>query len=406
MQHIVIEKPYEFVPPHRGSWWPSLVQRFRLIDRWLRKAQGIVDWECRHVERLKKSLADGHGIMLTPNHSRPCDPISMGLLAREAGCHVYAMASWHLFHQDWFTAFAIRKVGGFSVNREGIDRQAIHTSIEVLESAERPLIVFPEGAVTRTNDRLHALLDGIAFIARAAAKKRARSVPGGKVVIHPVALKYFIQTDLEQALDPLLTDIEHRLSWRPQRRLPLMDRITKVGQTLLALKEIEHIGSVQSDRFHRRLENLINHLLDPLEEEWLGKIQRTAVVPRVKALRMKMIPDMISGEITPEERARRWEQLADLYLAQQVNSYPPDYLETLPSVDRVLETVERFEEDLTDEVRVVGPMHLVIEVDEAIVVSPTRDRNAAEDSLMTKIEERLQSMLDRLALESPVLEET
>ena len=71
-------------------------------------------------------------------------------------------------------------MGAFSVNREGVDRQAINMAIEILETAERPLIVFPEGAVSRTNDRLHALLDGVAFIARAAAKRRAKHVEGGK----------------------------------------------------------------------------------------------------------------------------------------------------------------------------------------------------------------------------------
>ena len=65
---------------------------------------------------------------------------------------------------------------------------------------------------------------------------------GGQVVVHPVALKYLLQSDLAEAVDPALTDIEHRLTWRPQRHLPLMDRITKVGLTLLGLKEIEHLG--------------------------------------------------------------------------------------------------------------------------------------------------------------------
>ena len=171
MQRIVFEEPYEFIPPHRGTWWPSFIQAFELYKRYLRNDGGIVDFECRHVERLKASLAAGHGIMLTPNHARPADPIVMGVLAKAAGTHVYAMASWHLFKQDWFSAFAIRRMGGFSLYREGMDRQSINTAIGMIETAERPLIVFPEGSVTRTNDRLHALLDGVSFIARTAARR-------------------------------------------------------------------------------------------------------------------------------------------------------------------------------------------------------------------------------------------
>ena len=86
------------------------------------------------------------------------------------------MASWHLFQRGWFNSWAIRHMGAFSVNREGVDRQAINTAVDLLAEAKRPLIIFPEGATSRTADFLHALLDGVAFIARAAAKKHERAV--------------------------------------------------------------------------------------------------------------------------------------------------------------------------------------------------------------------------------------
>lgn len=403
MQNIIIEKPYEFIPPLRWPVWPTLIQSLRLVDYYLRVGHGVASYECRHVDRLAASLRAGHGVMLAPNHCRPCDPVAMGFLGREAGCHFYGMASWHLFHDSWYVHWALRAIGAFSVYREGIDRQAINLATDVLATAERPLLIFPEGAVTRTNDRLQALLDGVAFIARTAAKKRAKEVEGGQVVVHPVALKYFFQGDIERTLDGILATIEHRFSWRPRPGTPLLERITKVGLTLLSLKEIEHLGRAQQGKLADRLQNLIDRLLHPLEEEWLGG-QREAggTVPRVKALRMKILPDMITGQLSPAERQRRWDQLADIYLAQQVSSYPPDYLLDRPTVDRLLETVERFEEDLTDVVTVHAPLKVVIDVGEAIPVSPHRDRGAPVDPLMAQLERDLQAMLDRLALESPV----
>ena len=405
MQDIVFEKPYQFIPPHRGDWWPSFIQRFRLIDRWLRKSHGIVSYECRNGERLRESIRAGHGIMLAPNHSRPADPIVMGFLAREVKTHVFAMASWHLYQQDWFTAFAIRKMGGFSVYREGVDRKALNTAIDVLAEAQRPLIIFPEGAVTRTNDRLAALLDGVAFIARGGAKKRAKLQPDGKVVVHPVAIKYLFGGDLVETLTPVLEAIEHRFSWRPRRRGTFMERVSRVGMGLLALKEIEFFDRPQVGKLDERLAGLVDRLLTRLEEYWLGEAKSGPVVPRVKALRMKILPEMIDGGLAAEERDRRWDQLADIYLAQQVASYPPDYLKTHPSVERMLETVERYEEDLTDKVTVHGSLHAVIEVGDAIPVSPRRDRKSDGDPLMDEIELQLQAMLDKLATESPVWEE-
>ena len=401
MQRILIEKPYKFIPPDRGRIWATVIRDLNLHGMYLRRADGVMAHEIRGAEHLKESLQAGHGILLTPNHCRLSDPLVMGWLAKEARCLVYAMASWHLFEQSWFMRWAIRKMGAFSVYREGVDRPAINAAIEILESAERPLIIFPEGAVSRTNDRLQALLDGVAFIARTAAKRRAKKVPDGKVVVHCIAIKYYFEGDFDQTADPVLSEIEQRLSWQPKRDLPTDKRIAQVGLALLSLKELEYFGATSTGTLAERMQRLIDRLLGPLEQEWIGETVESAVTPRVKALRMKIMPEMVQGRLDEKERQRRWRQLADIYLAQQISNYPPNYLDRL-SVDRLLETIERFEEDLTDEVRVHGHLKAVIEVGPAIEVSPKRDRHADVDPLMTTIESGLQGMLDRLSAESPL----
>jgi hypothetical protein len=175
-----------------------------------------------------------------------------------------------------------------------------------------------------------------------------------------------------------------------------------VGLALLGLKEMEYFGTVRDGLLAERLDGLINRLLCPLEEEWLGAPGSGAAVPRVKALRIKILPDLIEGKLDEAERDRRWRQLADLYLAQQVSCYPPDYLNAYPSVDRLLETIERFEDNLTDTVTVHGSMRVVIDVGEAIEVSPVRQRSAEGDPLMIQLEKSLQLMLDQLSRESPL----
>src|SRR5947209_5620106 len=98
MQKIVIDKPYEFVPPHRGRWWPWLLQR--CVPRRLRRNYGVASVTCHHIDRLLASQAAGHGILLTPNHCRPYDPETINELCRQAGVLPYFMASWHLFMQS------------------------------------------------------------------------------------------------------------------------------------------------------------------------------------------------------------------------------------------------------------------------------------------------------------------
>ncbi len=405
MQKIIIEKPYTFIPPYRTTFWSSVIRALRIHQFYLWRSEGVTDYEIRNIERLRASIDAGHSVLITPNHPRTADPLAMGWLTVEGNTHVYSMASWHLFHQSWLNAWAIRAMGGFSVNREGVDRQAINMAVELLVEGKRPMIIFPEGATSRTADRLQAMLDGVAFIARAAAKKRAKQSPPGQVVVHPIAVKYYYGGDIRRAADDVLTYIERRLTWQPQRELSLLARILKVGSALLSLKEIEYLGYSQTGRLAERMNRLIDRLLGPIEEEWFGRVQTGPVVPRVRNLRTKILPDMVAGRVAPVERTRRWQQLADIYLAAQLSCYPPDYL-ALPTVDRVLEMIEKFEEDLTDKARRHGMLKVVLQIGEAIDVSPERDKRAPIDPLMTAIQSSLQAMIDELAAASPLLEES
>ena len=178
MQKIVFDEPYEFVPPYRGTFWSWAVGLF--LPRLLRNKYGIVGWKTEGLDHLRASLNAGHGIILCPNHTRTSDPMLSGTIVTETPCHAYAMASWHIFRQSRLEAFVCRKVGGFSLYREGLDRKALDLAVEIVSTAERPLIIFAEGVISAANDRLMPLMEGVAFVARAAAKKRAKTKPGFK----------------------------------------------------------------------------------------------------------------------------------------------------------------------------------------------------------------------------------
>ncbi len=402
MQNIVIDKPYHFVPPRHGGLWTAIMRFYG--PHYLRKAYGIESWEFIGLERLKASLAAGHGIMLTPNHCRPCDPMVVGLMTTRFWQPVYTMASWHLFMQGRAQAWLLPRLGVFSIYREGMDREAVKCAIQILVDARRPLVIFPEGVVSRTNDRLNPLMEGTSFIAHNAAKRRSESNPPGKVVVHPVAIRYFYCGDIEKAATSVLGDIETRLSWQRQTAMPLVERMRKVGDALLTLKEMEYAEVPRLGALPERVAALIDELLTPLEEQWLKGRPDGGITARAKALRTAILPDMLGNEITEEDRARRWRQLADIYLAQQLALYPPEYFDDPPTPEQLLETVERFEEDLTDAARIHRPMHVKIEVGEAIEVSPNRARGANQDSVMMQIREALESMLKRLKEHRPCIQ--
>ena len=48
MQNIIIDKPYEFVPPHHGTLWYALLQVY--LRRHLRRSYGIERVACRNPD--------------------------------------------------------------------------------------------------------------------------------------------------------------------------------------------------------------------------------------------------------------------------------------------------------------------------------------------------------------------
>lgn len=326
----------------------------------------------------------------------------MGWVARSAGVHVFAMASWHLFHQSWLQSFAMRMCGAFSVYREGLDRQSLDTAIGILSDATRPLIVFPEGTVHRTNDILQPLLDGVAFLARSAARKRGKA-GHGKVVIHPVGIKYLLRTDVQKCVEPIVADMEERFFdvQATEARSGLIYRVAQLEEAFLREKEVEYLGDSQSGCRQVRRQQLIACLMEPTEEKWLGRKQQLELLPRIKQLRSTMMPALIAAETAQEKIDEIWRDLGKIYLAQQLASYPNGYLDQ-PTDTKLLETVERLEEDITDRARTHRPLHAILQIDHPIEVDPNRP-GRGQDPLMSELSLRLQAMLDKLSMEAKPL---
>lgn len=389
MDLVVSDKPYVPVPPYRGTWWPYLLNAY--IPRYLRSRFGLTTVDVVGAEKLKASITAGHGVLVTPNHCRDEDPFVLSSLARRVGQPFFILASAHLFMGNRLQAFVLRRAGAFSIYREGMDKQAVQTSIDILEKAERPLVIFPEGHISRTNHRLTPMLEGTSLIARQAAKRRSKD--DLKVVVHPVAIRYRFLFDAEAAAAGMLDTIEQRLTWRPSRELPLLERLRKVGAGLLALKELEYLGGTREGAIAERIDRLIDALLTPLEAEWNRGLSDGHVVARVKRLRSAILPDLIKGELDEAESTRRWRLLQQAELAQRLAHYPPNYLDEAGDSGRLLETVERFEEDLTDKVTVHGPVAASIMVGDAIEVTAGREARGDSDPLMSAIERELSAML-------------
>jgi 1-acyl-sn-glycerol-3-phosphate acyltransferase len=396
MQSLIVGKPYEFIPPRYSGFWHRIVRT--ILPRKLRKDYGVAKIECIGVEKLEASIAAGHGIIIAPNHCRPCDPMVLDSLAAAVGTPFHIVASWHVFMMSKIQRFLLPRLGGFSVHREGLDRESLKCAVNVIANAEHPLVIFPEGIITRANDRLAEFMDGTAFLARAAAKQRT----AGKVVVHPVFIRYIFEGDLENTVLPVISEIEGRLSWQSRPDMPLADRVSAIGEALLGLKETEYFGEASAGPVPERLVRLQDRILCPLEEKWTASRNDGGAMARVKRLRTAMLPELLANGLSPGRREQLWREFADLYLVQQLHCYPEGYLSD-PTPERLLETAERFEEDLTGAARPHFPIRAEIAVGDAIEVSPAKDRSRETDPLTDSIRNSLQTLLEITRPDHPCL---
>jgi hypothetical protein len=403
---VIVEKPYRFVPPHHGNLWPTMIQRLRLVDFYLRHREGVVSYEVRNAQLLKASIDRKLGILLAPNHCRYADPLVLGWLSRAVGNHVYAMASWHLFNKSAFDAFAIPKMGGFSLYREGPDRQSLEVAIDAIVQARRPLIVFPEGTTNRTNDHLQPLLDGVTFIARTAAKRRAKNELG-PVVVHPVGIKYVFRGDINRWADRALSALEQRLSWQTRSDRSILARIAAIAEGLLCLKEIQYLGRAQTGNLVQRRDALIETLLGDVEREFDCSERGTHVLNRVRTCRAKVMPVLLES-LSDTDRANQLRRtIVRIDLAQKLVSYPADYLAKQPITEtRILETIERMQEDFLGKPHLPTPLHAVIQVDAAIEVDPQRPPRGEEDPVLRQLRVQLTELLTNLSAESLVFQDS
>src|SRR5438045_1282162 len=84
----------------------------------------------------------------------------------------------------------------------------------VLSTARR-LVVFPEGEIYHTNERLTPLREGVAFMAGTAQKDLDKEANGRKVWIVPTAIRYTYLEDVTPALEESMTELEAHMHLRP-----------------------------------------------------------------------------------------------------------------------------------------------------------------------------------------------
>jgi hypothetical protein len=310
------------------------------------------------------------------------------------------MASWHLFNQGKFDGFAIQKMGGFSIHREGVDRQALDTAIAILATAERPLILFPEGTTNRSNDVLKPLLDGVSFIARSAARRRKKK-SNGNVVIHPVAIKYLCTEDICNWARQRLLEIEKGFGWQTQPGLSIVQRTRRIVKGAFVLREVQYLGDTGSGTITQRREALIASILKRIETKLAMSSGQENARERVRAIRTEIASQFFQQDVDHESEIKFRQDVIAVDMVQEMISNPESYLDADEVTDtRIVETIQRIEESILGKADCGVPLQAVIQIGEAINVPAEKAPRGEVDPLMLELKMQLEGMLKKLASEA------
>jgi 1-acyl-sn-glycerol-3-phosphate acyltransferase len=387
-------QPFQ-TPPR---WWapklsPGWIRLWRPFCRRMRlKQQRLLEIDVRGAENLQSAATGCQGVLITPNHSSHADCYAFLGAMEQTGCFCHFMIAWQVFERgNWIRRLALRHHGCFSVDREGTDMRAFRQAVEVLQSSPHPLVVFPEGEVYHLGERITPFREGPAAMALLAARKGTRPV-----VCVPCAIKYHYLQDPMPELLALMDRLEEALYWRPRPDLALRDRIYRLAEAMLALKELEFLGRTGAGPVPERIAGVIAHILQGLEECYGVDSTGSTVPERVKLLRHEAIARMESLDADDPECQRCGHDLDDLFLVVQAFSYPGNYVSQRPNIERIAETLDKFEEDVlgVKTATIRGTRKATVAFGEPIPVEGGRTKKEGAAALTRLLEQRVQTLLD------------
>ncbi len=347
--------------------------------------------EVRGAEHVHGLLREKAGVLITPNHSSHADAIALYSASDQLDSPFYVMAAWQNLHYcHWIKRVILRHHGVFSVDREGADLAAVRQARSVLEKERHPLVIFPEGEVYHTNERVTPFRDGPGAIALMAARKADRAV-----YCVPCALRYEYLQDPTPELLSLMDELETAVHWRPRPHLDLAERVYQLAEAILALKEIEFCGRTFEGRVPQRIAQLIEAVLQPIESRYEIDSGGLTVPERVKAVRRHAIKKL--EELADDDPARQaWiNDLDDVFLVIQAFSYPGDYVTEKPSVERIAETLDKLEEDLLRESATIRGQRRATIIFGKPIQAPSQKRGGLSgEELTDQLEGEVQRLLD------------
>lgn len=356
------------------------------------KWERVLSIRVEGVERVQQAAQRGLGVLITPNHPGHADCYLLWEALTRLKRPCYVMTAWQVFGMAKpLDRFIWRQHGCFSINREGTDLQAFKQAVQVLSASSNPLVVFPEGDVYHLNDRVTTFRDGTAAIAASAAKRSNRPV-----ACFPCALKYEYTRDPSPELQQVMKRLEQKVGISVRHDMSLVDRIYRFAEAMLTHREQQYLGAPAQGTLETRLPALADAILQRHEQTYDLQPGSATIPERVKALRQEIIERQLGLAADDSRHMTLARHMEDLFVATQLYSYPGDYVRQRPTIERIAETIDKFEEDFLNAptAGVRGARRGVVMFGEPLMVNGKSGRGANEQLTRT-LQTRVQELLDQ-----------
>jgi hypothetical protein len=218
----------------------------------------------------------------------------------------------------------------------------------------------------------------------------------------PTAIKLWYCEDPTHKLLKVLETLEGRFNWRPRPDMSLKDRVYRLANGILTLKELEYLDAPQSGPLSIRLRQLAETLLSRMELHSGIKSKGGIIPERVKEVRRHHIQALQKPDLTADEQKLLQLDMDDLFFIVQLFSYPGDYAHTEPKIERLAEIIDKLEEDVLGlpYPTVKGKRRITVRFGEPIFAEPFISQVDGSHVLTQELENRVQGLLDALNMEN------
>ncbi len=400
------DQPYRFTPPAPNRLVAFIFKR--LNYRWyLPRKQRITSVTVSGRDELIHARREGDAVLFLPNHPTHSDAAIFIEAQRQAGSRTRMMAAYDVFLRSRIDAWIMRKLGAFSVDREGSDQRSMKEAMRTLTELSQSgwaLTIFPEGNVYLEGERVTPFNDGASFLALRAAKELAES--GRRVLIVPVSIKVTHTTDQRSTLIQALARLAGEVGVTIDAQGSPIEALKTIGLAAMH-RNLKQRGLDQPQA--EDLPTLIHAAADAVLRDLERKLDITpkpgdTPIDRVRAAR-RIIHEVRTDtdRAIDHAAARVWADQA--MLAFRFASYSGRYVGERPTLDRVAETIDKLDEDLhgrwpTPNADRAAFVHFNTPIDLTSYLSEKRTRDAVR-KLTADCEAAVQAGLEALCESNP-----